>query len=253
MNDNKRTTPKTPENKVCGFNAVMAVLKHRSQDIVKAYCTKEIVPQIKNLLTYLAQERKGYQILTPLELEKVAETFHHEGICIVVKTKKKPLLVDALKNLEMQDSFLILGLDQVGNPHNLGAIVRTAAHFNVKVLLFCEDQLSDTSTVLHRTSQGGTEHVLLYKLKDWIHVINWCENNKVSIITTSGKEGKNLTTTSFPKKCLLIVGSENKGLSPFWKKVNKTSLQIPGSGLMESLNVSVATGIFLSHYYISNK
>lgn len=245
------------ELKIFGKNACLTIFSIRPQDIVRLYCTQEMIGQLKPLLAYLSQHKKTYHIVPSDELEQVAKSSHHEGICLIIK--KKPVIhQDQLLNtLLTKKNLLILALDGVQNPHNLGAILRSSAHFNVDLIVLGNTLLEVDNAAAYRTSQGGVEYIPMIKVAHWIDFTAWCEKNKIVIFKTSGKiptTKSNLPNNAISSselldaKSCIVFGSEGQGLSTYWNKINSKIITIQGSGLVESLNVSVAASILCAFY-----
>lgn len=245
------------EQKLYGWNACIAFLKAFPGKVVRAYCTEKTRGRLGAFLKQLAHQKKAYHIVTELELNKICDSEHHEGLCLLVErieTFTEAQLLHDAQNWN-QSRQLILCLDQVSNPNNLGAIARTAVHFGVTNLFLCNTPQSSLKSLLsgsfHRTAEGGAVHLKIYwsetgeeTLRRLKEQFNW----KVFSTTSHGKTTP-LHHFSFPSKSVLILGSESNGVSASLARLADTCVGIQGSGLVESLNVANAVSIFLSEYY----
>ena len=135
----------------------------------------------------------------------------------------------------------------MSNPHNIGAIVRSAAHFGVKGLLLPEAKLAHTAAAV-RTSEGGSEYVEIFEAADFQKTLQMLKKNGFTLITTSSHAKKSLYELDWPSKSVLIFGEEGPGLSKETLALGE-AIKIPGTDHVESLNVSVATAVILSDYY----
>jgi TrmH RNA methyltransferase len=237
---------KNQEMKVYGRHACLKIFEKRPQDIVRAYVTREGVFLYKNLMKFLADEKLAYHIVEKEEIDAITKATHHENICLIVKTKKAPELKDLLSE---KGRTLILCLEEVENPHNLGAIMRSAAHFGVSAILYQAKVPVANSASAIRTAEGGSESVAALRLENWNDVLDLAKKNGFKTFATSSHEGQSLYETEFPEKVLLFMGAEAEGLSEkLLKKINQL-LSIPGTGNVESLNVSNATTSILTEWF----
>lgn len=239
-------TKKNQEMKVYGRHASLKLFENRPQDIIRAYVTRDGVFEFKALMKYLADNKLAYHIVEKEEIDSVTRATHHEGICLVVKTRKLPELKELLT---VKDRTLILALEEVENPHNLGAIMRSAAHFGVSAILYeAKVPVALTGSAI-RTAEGGAESVECLHLANWNDVFDLARRNDFKMLATSSHEGDSLYKTEFPEKTILFLGAEGVGLSDkLLKKMNQL-VSIPGTGAVESLNVSNATTALLTEWY----
>jgi TrmH RNA methyltransferase len=239
-------TKKNLEMKVYGRHACLKVFEKRPQDIIRAYITREGIFEFKDLMKYLADQKLAYHVVEKEEIDSVTRATHHENICLVVKTRRTP---EVKEMLSVKGRSLILCLEEVENPHNLGAIMRSAAHFGVSGIFYeAKVPVALTASAM-RTAEGGAESVPALHLTNWNDVLDLAKKNGYRTFATSSHNGESLYGTTFPEKSLLFLGAEGTGLSDkLLKKMNQLLL-IPGTGEVESLNVSNATTAILSEWY----
>lgn len=239
-------TKKNLESKVYGRHASLKIFEKRPEDIVRAYITQEGVFEFKALMKYLADNKVAYHVVEKEEIDSITKATHHENICLVVKTKKQPELKELL---EKKGISMILCLEEVENPHNLGAIMRSAAHFGVSGILYQAKVPVANSAAAIRTAEGGAETVPAIQITDWAHVLDLGKRSGFYTFATSSHRGENLFETEFPEKVMLFMGAEREGLSDKMLKKMNHLLSIPGTGEVESLNVSNATTAILTEWY----
>jgi len=239
-------TKKNLETKVYGRHACLKIFEKRPEDIVRAYITNEGVFEFNALMKYLADQKLAYHLVDKEEIDSITKATHHENICLIVKNKKLPEFKDLM---EQKGRSLILCLEEVENPHNLGAIMRSAAHFGVTGILYQAKVPVANSAAAIRTAEGGAETVPALQVTDWSFVLDQGHRLGFKTFATSSHDGKSLFRTEFPEKSLLFLGAEREGLSDkLLKKMNQL-ISIPGTGEVESLNVSNATAAILSEWY----
>lgn len=239
------------ETKIYGENACLALFKKRPEDIIQLFLTKEKLKVFSHVTKYCAQNKKAYHIVTRQELEAMTKATHHEDVCMLIKKETSHTLEQYLQ--KKPAISLLLALENVSNPHNIGAILRSAAHFGVNGLILPEAKAATTPAAT-RTSEGGSEYVDIYEASDFKKVLALLKINGFQILTTSSHAKKSLYELKWEKKVVIVFGEEAEGLSKTTLALGET-IKIPGTDHIESLNVSVAAGIILSDYYqkVQNK
>ena len=237
---------KEQEFTVYGFNACLAVFKNRPEDIRRVFFSSERSSVLASVKRWCQKNKLPYRELDLKSLYKVAASAHHEGVVMVVKPKVLPSAHGLLRNPVAKDAVL-MALDRVGDTHNLGAILRSSAFFGVAGLIVGdhEDQAKVTSSA-SRMAEGAAEMVPMYQSSDLASALRDLREKKVFVIGADASAGKSLYETKIPFPCIVVVGNENQGLTEKVKKRCHALVQVPGAKDMQSLNVSVATGVILA-------
>lgn len=239
-------TKKNLEMKVYGRHACLALFQNRPEDVIRAYVTQDGIFEFKDLVRYCVDNKLAYHVVNKDELDALTRATHHEGICLVVRTKKLPLVKELLS---LEGRSLILALEEVENPHNLGAIMRSAAHFGITGILYEAKVPVALTASAYRTSEGGAEKVPALHLTNWNDVLDLAKMKGFKTFATSSHEGESLYKFSFPEKSMIFMGAEGSGLSDKLLKKMNGLVSIPGTGAVESLNVSNATTAILTEWY----
>lgn len=243
----------TTELRIYGESACLAVFKERPQDIIQLFYSKEKTKEsptlIRELTTTLAKNKKAYHMVDRAELEKLTKATHHEDICMLVKKKKQPKLEDFLK--EKKNKSLLIVLEDVSNPHNIGAILRTAAHFGVDGIIVGNKNMAETASSI-RVSEGGFEFVQIFETKNQIETLKLLSKEKYQIVTTSSHSKKKLSDLKWNPKCVIVFGEEAKGLTKELQQIGDC-INIKGTDHVESLNVSVAASILMYDFHAKIK
>lgn len=232
--------------KVYGRHAAETLFKKRPEDLIRAYITQNGVFDFKNIVRYCVDHKLAYHVVEREELDKLSRATHHEDILLVVKTKKIPAVKDLMS---AEGRSFIIALEEVENPHNLGAIMRSCAHFGVTGILYEAKVPVALTAAAFRTSEGGAESVPAIHLANWSEVFENAKKFGYKTMATSSHKGDSLYKTAFPEKTILFVGAEGSGLSDKLLKKMDGFLSIPGTGEVESLNVSNATTSILTEWY----
>lgn len=241
---------RTEETRIYGENACQALFLNRPESIVRAWFVQEVTPRFKEALRWMAANRKAYHVVNEVELAKASGTDHHGGVCFLIKKRNGISATQWLTNAGERDC--VLALEDIGNPHNLGAIVRSCAHFGVKGVVVSDAALLESGAAV-RTAEGGAEHVKAINAENFAETLNLFRRAGYQIVTTSSHRGTPLFSAKLPAKTVLVIGQERDGLSDAVFANSDLRVAINGTGQVESLNVSVATGILLGEWYRQNQ
>lgn len=188
-----------------------------------------------------ATKSSGNHILiTDKDLERISALKSPNKVLATVHIRKH-FEIDLIGN------ELVLVLDNIKDPGNLGTIIRTAEWYGIKQIIASEQTVDVFSSKTIQASMGAFYHVQFsyLNLSDIIPKLK--ENDYV--VTGATLSGTNIYASKFTAKTALIMGSESHGISQDIINLLDKELLIPQSGRSESLNVGIATGIFLSEYY----
>ena len=238
------------EQTVCGLAAVKALFARDSGAIKRLYFDYPTGRRIGIICRTLAAARRVYRCVEPAELEKIAGTVHHGGIEPRVLRPPRP---EDLRRWAQTRTPLLL-LDRIGNAHNLGAMVRTAAFFGVEHLVIADDPLQALpGEATYRVAEGGMEYVTIHQVKSLAEFIRELRPFFTVIgAAVRGAEALAPNAQSQPLRSpppALVLGNEEQGLAPDVAAACERLVQIPGEGAIESLNVSAAGAILLHHFF----
>jgi len=141
---------------------------------------------------------------------------------------------------------LILAADHITDEGNLGALVRTGAFFGAHGLLLPKDRSAAVTPKLLKRSAGALLHLPVARVVNLGRALDTLKESGFWVIGAAGESGRSIYEFDWKRDLVLVVGSEDKGLSPLVRGKCDEIVAIPGSGRMESLNVSVAAGAILS-------
>lgn len=231
------------EVKVCGLHACRAVFATRPDAVLKVFLRDDRVALLGDILQALARERRPYKVVSNDELERLTESTHHEGVCFLVRPRP-PRTLSGLLSEGRGQTRTFVALTDVANPHNVGAILRTAAHFGVNaILLGPGGRLSPAAL---RTAQGGAEALAVVAVEGWREALGACRAAGFTLVATSSHAAHSVFETRWPAQAVIMVGSEAAGLPPEVARLADLNVAVPGSGQVESLNVAAATAVVLA-------
>jgi TrmH RNA methyltransferase len=237
------------ELRLYGWNAVQALFERRPQALRKLYLAEALIPRLQPMLKWCVANRVGYRVVEEGDLNKLAATTHHEGVVADVLRAPMLDLADWMARLPTDKPVLALWLDGVGNPHNFGAILRSAAHFGVAGLLLPPDSTLALSGAAARVAEGGAEAVPLVRLPALPQAMDDLRAGGFGLAATLVEGGDNLFKATLPERLVYVMGAEGEGMDRALAQTCDMQVSIPGSGAVESLNVASATAVLLSHWY----
>ncbi|MFA5360188.1 MAG: RNA methyltransferase [Patescibacteria group bacterium] len=171
--------------------------------------------------------------------DKIAYRENPDGFLAVAKIKQ-----EKLKSIKLSAKPLIIVLEAVEKPGNLGAILRTADAIGVDAVIINDPKTDIYNPNVIRASQG-TVFTVPTVLSSISETVEFCKNNKIKIFATTPETKKEYTGINYNAGCAIVMGTEDKGLSNEWLKTADEKIKIKMSGKIDSLNVSVSTAIIL--------
>ncbi len=234
------------ELRLHGVNACLAAFAKRPQDLRKVWLTEANIPAFKPVLAWCVKHRIGYRVVEADEIGKLTASGHHEGVCFAMRRGEAPTLAAVLKTIGADEPALLLWLHGVGNPHNLGAILRSAAHFGVRAALLSD--ASGLSPAAYRVSEGGAEAMLCVSIGDVGAALKQFRAADFRLAATTVRGGQSLYAQPLPSRLVLLLGAEQTGLPQHLLDAADLRLRIPGTGAVESLNVSVAGALLVAEW-----
>ena len=239
---------KAPELKLCGLAAVRARFARDAGSIQRLFFDYATGKKVGVMCKALAAAKKVYRCVEPPELEKISGTVHHGGIVAVVTAPqlRSPLPAEIRKWAVHRAPVLVL--DRIGNAHNLGAIARTAAFFGVTQIVVPNDPAAALpGEAAFRVAEGGLEAVEIFRVSSVVAFARdlAAANYDVVGAATRGGRPEAHRRGGESKPVALILGNEEHGLAPEVAAACTRLITIPGSGKVESLNVSVAAAVLM--------
>lgn len=184
---------------------------------------------------------------SPLELERLAHSSHHEGVCVTAEPRRwaSP---NELADLLVRTRGAAIALDRVRNPYNVGAILRSAAFFGLEAaLLGAPAPHPALAPDAVRVAEGGAEHLMLSRTTDLATTLARLRARGVHVV---GGESDGTTASvfdyAFPRPLVLVVGNEREGVGPTVRAQCDELITIPGTGAVGSLNVSIAASVLVA-------
>ena len=230
----------------CGFHAVQNALNHHETVEVLLYDVERNDLRLKELTEQARRSQIQIRASGKKELDKVSAGVRHQGVIIIhtIDLAKPSLpLEEYLTQLEAVP--LLLVLDGVQDPQNLGACLRTAAAAGVDGVILPRKKGCDITATVIRVAAGGMSHLSVFEESNWNRVMTTLKNSGLWIVGTDERAENDIYSADLVRPVALVLGAEDKGMRRLTRKQCDHVVRIPAVGGIHSLNVSVATGIAL--------
>ena len=232
---------------VAGINPVLAALRNKPQAIARLYLAKGSRNQRVKDIELLARDLNLEVVLAQRErLDELAGLDRHQDV--LLELSAQPGLDEAglyalLESL--QEPPLLLVLDGVTDPHNLGACLRTAEGAGVHAVLVPRDRAAGLTPVARKASAGASEVIPLVQVTNLARTLRELKQRGIWLCGTSDRAQTSLYAQDLTGPMALVMGSEGQGLRRLTAETCDFLLSLPMRGTVNSLNVSVATGVCL--------
>lgn len=236
--------PPADTDRIAGPAAVAALFAARPEAVLRLFYLPARRREAGPLCKLMAAARKPYREVPPEELARIAGTAHHGGIVAVAAAREVPELGAPFPAALLAAPVLPV-LDGIGNPHNLGAIARSAAFFGCTgILLSGDPRQAGLSDAAFRTAEGGLEHLALFRAAS-LPVALRAIAPRFTTVAAVARGGVAPAALPRGKPFALVLGNEEEGLAPATLAACAQRVTLPGSGRVESLNVSVAAAVLI--------
>lgn len=207
-----------------------------SYEIEEIFVCKKIFNfKYSNLLNKYKITEISHKIFQKISYRKTSG-----GLIAISKNKKF-----SLEKITIKKESIILILDKIEKPGNLGSVLRSADAGGIDAVILSDPKTDIYNPNVIRSSIGAVFNINVI-IENYKKIIYWLINNKIKVITTAfEKKSKNIFKTNFKNSfaIAIILGSENKGLSDHWLKIKNENIKIPMNGKIDSLNISNAASI----------
>jgi len=230
---------------VYGRNVAKEVLKNQKK-------VEKIILQDnfddKDILSMIENQNLKVERLDKRGFSKF-DKFSHQGIILYIEDFRYSDVEDFMND----DSSVIVILDHLEDPHNLGAIIRTCESAGVNGIIIPKDRSVDINSTVMKTSAGALENVKIAKVVNLTQTINKLKDNGFWIVGTDMENSVDYREIDYSGKIGLVIGSEGFGMTKMVKDSCDFIARIPMHGKINSLNASVAAGIMIYEVIRSKK
>ena len=229
---------------IYGIRAVIEAI-NSSKDIDKVFIQTGLKGKLIGQLESLIRKNKiNFSYVPTQKLDRLSKK-NHQGVIARIAPIKFYTLDSFSEVLEKSNNPFVLILDQINDVRNFGAIIRTAEISGVDGIIIQNSSSAPVNSDTIKTSAGAIFNIPICKVNHIKDAIYHLQSMNISIISASEKSEKNIYDVDLKVPLAIIMGSEQKGINKSVINLSNESVKLPMYGKIESLNVSVACGIFL--------
>ena len=231
---------------IYGINPILEALKHHPQRISQIYyLEKTNNPMIKNIINKANEKDMLVSNASKELLEEISSTKKNQGIVAEIDQRNLFDSKTAISYLTDIDDPIVLILDDLDDPRNIGACFRTANAVKVDMVVLSKNRVSLESPIISKVSSGASELTNTAIVSNISQFIDRLKDIGFWICGTSGDSEADFRTIDYTKSIAIIMGSEAKGMRRLTEKKCDHVVSIPINGEVDSLNVSVSCGVIL--------
>ena len=229
-----------------GLHAVRAVLERRPETVFAAKVLRDASGKLADLAGALAARGIAIERVSRADLDRLSDGGVHQGVVVEVAAAAEFSIGD-FESLVVQRgrALRLLVLDGVEDPRNLGACLRTADAAGIDAVVVPRDRSAKLTATAVKTSTGAAETVPVYRAPNLARALSWLKEAGVWVVGADASATQSLYATKLAPPIAMVLGGEGRGVRRLTRDLCDELVYIPMSGSVESLNVSVATGIVL--------
>ncbi len=230
-----------------GIHAAQAALSYSADKLIHIWVDRQRQDaRLTQLITQLIALNLPIQFVDRQQLSQLAGNSNTQGIVIEIEL---PRLYNETqlqqRVLALNRPALLLVLDQVQDPHNLGACLRTADAVAADGIIIPKDNACELTPTVCKVASGAAETVAIYQVTNLVRCLRWLKSQNLWIIGSSGEAQTSIFETDWRLPVAVVMGAEGSGMRRLTAEVCDLLVKIPMHGQVESLNVSVAAAVVM--------
>ena len=232
-------------NYIYGINAVGEALKARGRSFAWVGVAKDRHDlRLQRVIEECRRQGIAVRFVPRLELDQMAGNNSHQGVVAVTSAKQYSGIDDVVAAKRGRHSLVVV-LDGVEDPHNLGAILRTADAAGADGVVIPERRAASVTAIVAKTSAGASEHLPIAKVTNIARTLEELKTRNLWIVGLDERGTQAYDALDYQMDCAVVFGAEGKGLHDLVRRHCDFVVSIPMLGKVPSLNVSVAAGVVL--------
>lgn len=237
-----------------GIHPVIEALRAKRRSFASIHISKDRARKgpewIETVMALAGPLKVPVVTVSSSQLTSMADTDMHQGIAGKVSPYPLKRLSDILGRSESatSDRFLLL-LDHVVDPHNFGALIRTAHCVDIDGIVVPKDRSAPPTATVSKVSSGALEHVAMVRVTNVVNTMAILKENGMWVVGLDKGEGESIFSLTFPPSVAIVIGGEHRGIRPLVKKHCDLLCSIPQAGKIDSLNASVAGAVAMYEVY----
>ena len=228
-----------------GIHAVEEALRARSRSLDHVEVAKERQDQrLQAVIDRAREEGVSVRFVPRDQLDRLARNKSHQGVVAVVAGREYAQTDELLRKGNSTRTFIVV-LDGIEDPHNLGALIRTADGAGATGIIIPERRAAAVNATVARTSAGASEHVKIARVVNMARTLDELKKSNVWIVGLDEHGEKTYEQIDYNMDCAIVLGAEGSGLHDLVRKKCDYLVSIPMLGRVASLNVSVAGAVVM--------
>ena len=230
---------------IYGINAIRDLLRLSKDGWEKiVIASGRSGPSVKEIIETARSQKIPLEYGERKYLDKLSGTSEHQGIIAFYKSFVYAVLDDVIKNRNQSFNFdLVLVLDSIMDPQNLGSIIRTAHCLGANGIVIPEDRAAQVTAAVYKSSAGSVQQLPVARVINLAQSLDYLKDKGFWVFGADVHGGSPLMNLDFNCSVVLVLGGEEKGIRPLVRKKCDFLVTIPMVRNFDSLNVSVAAGI----------
>ena len=241
-----------PERLVFGKNPVMELVRHHPDRLEAVYIMSSgrREGELAEYADALRDASVRVETVSRAVLDKLLPSGGvHQGIAAKLRSVLKQSLSELIDVVQAARLPVLVALDEVTDPHNLGAVLRACECAGVSGVIIPEHRSAHSTPVVRKASAGASEHISLVEVTNLAHALREIKKRDFWIVGTAlSKESQNLFSGALPTPAVVVFGGEGRGIRPVISGLCDVFVEIPMLGHIQSLNVSQAAAVVLFEY-----
>ncbi len=228
-----------------GIHPVFEVLAAGRRHVYEIYLDKEKTPgrlaQIESMAAARGVLKKS---IASGDFKALTGTVGHQGVAAVVSPYPQVTVHDILQTVQGEDGkHFLLMLDNIQDPQNLGAIIRTALCVGIHGVIVPKDRSASPTPAVSKASAGALEHIRLVRVTNLVQTIKLCKTSGLWVMGLQKGAAQSIYAADLNRSIALVLGGEQNGIRRLVKKNCDFLVSIPQQGTLDSLNASVAAAV----------
>ena len=234
-------------NLIYGKNPVIEAI--RAKKALKVFVISNFNDQ--KILNLIKENHLNVTYISPTEMDKMCNGVH-QGVAAELKPYQTVSLDEIIHKAKNKEKKIIVMLDGIEDPHNLGAILRSADVFEASGIVLPKHNSVSLNATVAKTSAGAINYVPVAVVNNLNQAISKLKEEGYWIVSTDGSAEISYSSLKYDFPVVVVIGSEGKGVSSLVLKNSDYIVKIPQFGHVNSLNASVAAGILLAEVHKTN-
>lgn len=235
---------KKSQEVIYGIHAVEAAIRNQPENILQIFVQQgRNDNRIKIILDLAKNSGVSLQAISNDKLKEKCPKARHQGVAAEIRCNNSNAVT--LDDVLEKESVLLLVLDEVQDPHNIGACLRTADAVGVDAVIVSKNRSPALTPVMRNVASGAAETVPYIMVSNLARALDKIKSSNVWVMGTSGDAEQTIYDTNATQRLALVMGSEGKGMRRLTREACDELISIPMQGSVESLNISVATAVCL--------